>query len=549
MINFKHCFMAMAASFLLASGGACAAPLPDQIRVVAAAAAGASPDKTSLYDQRDWLERFYGARAYAPAWSGSGAASAAHALALLQKSAEHGLAPSEYAGDALRKLAAATGARSDSDAVRFDTGLTLAMLRYLADLHAGRSRAGFQAPKPDLRVRDYDPVAVLQRALAEQKLDAAVDAAVPQLDQYARLKLALAQQRLLVMQPFAALAPLPSERKSLKPGDAYEGATALAQRLVLLGDMPAEQAAGQDGSYGPRLVDAVKRFQRRHGLDADGNLGRQSWLALSVAPAARARQIELSMERLRWLPDMPAGPAIAINLPSFQLWAFESEAATMTPALQMRVIVGQAVKTPTPVFLGSMRYLEFNPYWNVPYSIQSKEIIPKLSKDLDYLEKNNMELVDAHGVASGASGADALAALRAGGMRVRQRPGALNALGAVKFGLPNEMDIYLHSTPTRALFQRARRDFSHGCIRVEDPLALAKFVLAGQAKWDAESIAAAMESGAPLQTVRLAKAVPVVVFYTTAIVDRDGRVVFADDMYRLDAALERALAARTAARN
>jgi murein L,D-transpeptidase YcbB/YkuD len=181
-----------------------------------------------------------------------------------------------------------------------------------------------------------------------------------------------------------------------------------------------------------------------------------------------------------------------------------------------------------------MRYLEFNPYWNVPRSILDKEILPKLERNPAWLAQNDMETVP-----PGASMAD----LRAARARVRQRPGPKNSLGAIKFVLPNPMDIYLHSTPARELFERSRRDLSHGCIRVEMPAALAQFVLAGQAKWDADAIQAALQPG-PTRHVDLAHPVPVVIFYATAITDSDGSVRFVADIYGRDATLERELAAR-----
>jgi murein L,D-transpeptidase YcbB/YkuD len=545
-IAWRRLLLAAAASMLLAASPARAAPAPEQIGALAAEAARAPRDARALFDERNWLERFYSARAFAPAWTGANAANAARALDLLHRADEHGLAPSDYASDALARQRDAALAAAGSEAARFDTALTLSMLRYLADLHAGRTRAGFQHPVPDPRVRDFDPVAVLQRALAGQQLGAAIDAAEPQSALYRRLKTALAQYRALATRPLPALPALPAGRRALEPGDAFAGAPSVAARLAMLGDLAPELAATQDERYGPELAAAIERFQERHGLGADGLLGRQTLLALAVPPGVRVRQIELSMERLRWLPDLSGGPVIAINLPSFYLWAFEAGKAQ--PALQMRVIVGKAVRNPTPLFIGDMRYLEFNPYWNVPRSIERGEILPKLAKDPDYLAKNDMELVGARGAVSDTVDAATLAALRAGALRVRQRPGPANALGAIKFALPNAMDIYLHSTPARALFQRSRRDFSHGCIRVEDPAALAQFVLAGQDDWSAEAIAAAMTPG-PTRTVKLARPVPVVIFYTTAIIDRDGRALFPADVYRLDEALERALAARATGRN
>jgi murein L,D-transpeptidase YcbB/YkuD len=248
---------------------------------------------------------------------------------------------------------------------------------------------------------------------------------------------------------------------------------------------------------------------------------------------------------LRWLPELPGGPLIAVNIPSFRLWAFaarDDAAAQLT----MPVIVGRAVKArETPVFIGEMRYVEFSPYWNVPPAIQRAEILPQLARDPGYWERENFEAVsvDGRGAPITALDAGTLDGLKSGALRVRQRPGPKNALGAVKFVLPNTMDIYLHSTPAQQLFGETRRDFSHGCIRVEDPPALAAFVLRDQPAWTAERIREAMASGKQ-STALLTRPLPVVLFYTTAIVDAAGKVRFASDVYGLDAKLEQTLRGR-----
>jgi murein L,D-transpeptidase YcbB/YkuD len=310
----------------------------------------------------------------------------------------------------------------------------------------------------------------------------------------------------------------------------------LRTRLQLLGDLPANGAGPEDeiGIYTPALADGVRHFQSRHGLAEDGVLGAASLAALAVPPGQRATQLALTLERLRSLPHLPAGRFVAVNLPAYRLWAFDSGAGAPEPRLEMRVIVGTAARTQTPLFIGRMRYLEFNPYWNVPPSIQASEIVPKLARTPGYLRANDMEIVTPSGTVL--DGASAAAALRGGGARVRQRPGPRNALGALKFAMPNPMNIYLHSTPSRELFGRSRRDLSHGCIRVEQPVALAAFVLADPVTWSTAAVEEAIARGRT-QTVMLPRTVPVILFYATAVVDRDGRAVFADDIYRLDAAL------------
>jgi murein L,D-transpeptidase YcbB/YkuD len=210
----------------------------------------------------------------------------------------------------------------------------------------------------------------------------------------------------------------------------------------------------------------------------------------------------------------------------------------------MPVIVGGAVDAKkTPVFIGDMKYIEFSPYWNVPPSIQKNEIVPKLRRDPDYWEREGFEAVGGKGGAITELSASTLDGLAHGSLRVRQRPGPKNALGQVKFVLPNTMDIYLHGTPAQQLFERSRRDFSHGCIRVGDPAALAQFVLADQPDWTPERITDSMEAE-KLSTARLARSIPVLIFYTTAIVDAKNRVLFQTDIYGYDAKLEKALKAR-----
>lgn len=227
-------------------------------------------------------------------------------------------------------------------------------------------------------------------------------------------------------------------------------------------------------------------------------------------------------------------------MPAYRLWAFNLAQPTPSEILDMRVIVGRAARTPTPLFIATMRHLEFNPYWNVPRSIAVGEIVPRLARNPAYLKQNDMELVSASGQRLSSTGGDALGLIRSGAGRVRQRPGAMNVLGEVKFAMPNAMNIYLHSTSAKDLFARARRDLSHGCIRVERPAELAQFVLADPVQWDVAHVAAAMRPGST-RRVDLANPVTVILFYATAVTDREGRALFSDDIYGHDLALRRAL--------
>ena len=312
--------------------------------------------------------------------------------------------------------------------------------------------------------------------------------------------------------------------------------------LKLVGDLPPGADVAPDSTlYQGPIVDAMKRFQQRHGLEADGRIGKDTLEQLNTPLGDRVRQLQLTLERWRWVPRAFDHPPILVNIPEFTLRAFGKGE---TIELTMKVVVGRAYRTRTPVFAQDMSYLVFRPYWNVPLAIQRGEIVPKLKKDPDYLGKNNFEVVDRRDnvVSTAAASGEQLAQLSSGVLNIRQRPGPKNSLGLVVFMFPNEHNVYLHSTPAPELFSRTRRDFSHGCIRAEDPVALAEWVLQGNGGWTKDKIVAAMNSGRDSQQVNLAQKIPVVIIYATAVVLPDGEVKFFQDIYGHDAHLEKALA-------
>ncbi|MDD2864824.1 MAG: L,D-transpeptidase family protein [Methylococcales bacterium] len=240
----------------------------------------------------------------------------------------------------------------------------------------------------------------------------------------------------------------------------------------------------------------------------------------SVNNAERILKIELAMERLRWLPEINAEQSIIVNIPAFKLWGMDSSEQTSSAPLNLNVVVGKAAKTQTPVIMAEMNSVEFMPYWNVPPSILKKEIMPKLANNPSYLAGQNMEVVS----------------LKNGGMRVRQRPGGKNALGRLKFIFPNPDGVYLHDTPSKSLFGREKRDFSHGCVRVQNPNQLAQFVLKNQEGWSQERIDSMLQSDQHRQ-VSLKTTIPVLFFYSTAFYERGDKLTFYNDIYGHDAAL------------
>jgi murein L,D-transpeptidase YcbB/YkuD len=251
------------------------------------------------------------------------------------------------------------------------------------------------------------------------------------------------------------------------------------------------------------------------------------------------RRLQLVLERWRWVPHSFSRPPIVVNIPEFRLRAYDQQ---YRPVLEMKVVVGKAYRHKTPVFSAEMTQVIFRPYWDVPLSIQRDELVPKLTKDPAYLAENDFEIVDSRRrvVSRDAVTPDLLDQLRAGQLFIRQIPGDKNSLGFIKFDLPNPYDVYLHGTPAKALFQRSRRDFSHGCIRVEKPEELALWVLSGVSGWNLDRIRAA-EQGADSWRVNLDRPIPVLIVYGTAVVRPDGEVQFFDDIYGYDAALERLL--------
>jgi murein L,D-transpeptidase YcbB/YkuD len=285
----------------------------------------------------------------------------------------------------------------------------------------------------------------------------------------------------------------------------------------------------------------------RHGLEASGKLGPQTITELNRTMSDRVEALRLTLERLRWLPDNFTLPPILVNIPEFVLRAYDSPEKL---GLMMRVVVGRALRTQTPVLEEDMKYLIFWPYWNVPPSILRGEVVPKISKDPAYIQRNKYEVTTYSGqvVTDGVVSEQVLAQLRAGKLSVRQKPGPKNALGLIKFIFPNDQNVYLHSTPSQSLFSENRRDFSHGCIRVEDPKALAAWVLRNNPGWTRERIEAAFKAGKQEQ-INLTNEIPVFIIYSTAIAEENGQVFFFDDIYRYDKAMGKLFDQAYASRN
>ncbi len=485
------------------------------------------------------LGQFYGARAMAPLWATEqGVGARGKALGRLLGEADlDGLDPNDYGAPEIHALLESKAA---SDLAELELRLSLGLMQFAADL--GQGRTAPHVADPDLYpYRDrVDRGQVIRFAAEVEDLSDLIDRYRPRNPRYGRLKQALADYRAMAAR--GGWDPIP-EGPALKPGMNDPRVPGLRVRLHLWGDLGAEAAPAPESAsstlYDDALVRAVARMQGRHGLDIDGVVGRETLKALNVTAAARVAQIVLNLERRRWLPDDLGQRFIFVNLADFALKLVD-EPKTL---LDMRVVIGKPYHM-TPIFSAQMTYIDINPFWNVPPSIAKKEILPKLRQDASYLERNKFKLFsDWSGSAEQLDPASIdwiLAADKGFPYKIRQEPGDHNALGRIKFMLPNHFNVYLHDTPAKSLFKKATRSFSHGCIRVADPVSLAEAVLAQTPGWTRPEIESAIASG-ERRVVSLKQPLPVHIGYLTAYANKDGSVHFRDDVYGRDERLTKAL--------
>jgi murein L,D-transpeptidase YcbB/YkuD len=368
------------------------------------------------------------------------------------------------------------------------------------------------------------------RDLASGKdVGAIADALPPAYAGYHRLKRAMVQYRALAQQGGWTAIP---DGPSIKPGMEDERVPLVRKRLAVTGELDAKHATGKQ--LDAHLQTALKRFQTRHGIEADGAVGKATLAALNVSAEDRLRQIQANMERWRWMPRALDATHIAVNLPAAHLELVRNGEIQMA----MRVVVGD-VQHQTPTMQTTMTSVVLNPTWTVPPSIATKEILPKLRKDGRYLAANNMQILDAFPEDSAKSQGLGIDWNKFGKFpwRIRQAPGPDNALGQVKFNLSNQDDIYLHDTPKRQYFGRIFRALSHGCVRLERPVALAQALVPSEYVDKVEGLIAETNT----KTLKLDKPLTVYLMYMTAWADEDGTVQFRDDLYGHDGRLKAAL--------
>lgn len=454
------------------------------------------------------------------------------ALAALQASASHGLSPRAYHVDAIlaRQGRSESAARAERDVLLSD-----GVARLAVDLRAGAVDPRRLSPELAVPRRDVDPVAALTAALAAPDPRVFVEGMAPRNPRYEHLRVMLA-----ALHAERARGGWPSvpEGPTVKPGATDAVIPLVRRRLAASSELPA--GGSTDGTiYDPPLVAAVERFQARHGLAADGAIGRATRAALATSLERRIEQVVANLERLRWMPDDLGPRHVRVNVPDFRLVLVEDG----RPVLEMPVVVGRPDRR-TPLLATRITRLVFNPTWTVPVKLARQDVLPRARRDETYLASHGIRVY-----ASWQSGAEEVdpAAVdweqMGGALKLRQEPGPGNPLGRVKFDMPNGFDVYLHDTNAKGAMRVASRALSSGCVRVGDAQALVDALLRADATWTAADRSAWL-SGWQTRTRRLPSPVPVYLTYETAWRDAAGSEQFREDIYGWDAQLARAMGRR-----
>lgn len=489
------------------------------------------------------LQQFYADREFKPVWTGGERLSIQDVVSYLCRADEEGLNPRNYHLKAIRRLYESAYEKTELDrekralrAGQLDVTVTYALMTYASHLRNGYARPGWDMDRKDPANVDD----VLSNLTDRSHIRQALEGLLPRQVQYQELKQALKRYREIAQR---------GGWNTLTPDSTTDE---LMDRLVDSGDLQPPSARGS--TVNPRtLLNGLRHFQRRNGLQETGKLDHATLAALNVPVQTRIRQLEINLERWRWLPQDLGRRYILVNVPAFELNAYEDGKLVM----KMPVVVGKEFK-PTPLFSDRMTYIVLNPSWNLPESIVKEEVLPRLKTDPDYLTRNDIEVlpakgnepVDASSIQWTSIDPDSPDSLE---YRFRQKPGDENSLGRIKFMFPNQFDVYLHDTPNEQLFKRTKRDFSHGCVRVSRPLDLAAWVLKEDPKWTREKLAEKItgeveQTGEDLteETVKLHNPLPVYILYWTAWVQDDKTVSFREDLYGEDQKLLRSMPAQVA---
>lgn len=489
-----------------------------------------------IYQQRD----------YTPLWfDADGLRPTAQAIVnSIRVAYQDGLTPSDYHLKTLERLLetfAEDRLASNDDQARLwadvDLILTDAFLLFGSHLSAGRINPEDIHADWLIGPRSFNMLPSLNTAETELQIRDALGQLRPNHEGYVSLKSALHRMRRLASQ--GGWPQLKKARPTIKPTDTDEDVPAVRRLLSITGDFQGGTDEAQPDRYDALLVEAVKRFQNRHGLNPDGVIGKKTRSAMNITVDQRIRQIELNLERWRWLPRELGRRYVFVNTAAFFLHVMDNG----RKALEMKVVVGRPARQ-SPVFSSTLSYMVLNPYWNVPHKLAVEDILPKLADGVDYLVNQGFRVLTGWSTDAQELAPETidwrLYNKHYFPLRLRQDPGRKNALGQIKFMFPNKFAVYLHDTPQKSLFTKFQRGFSSGCIRVEDAQALANHLLSDNPAWTPETLLVNLEKG-QRKVVHVPNPIPIHLLYMTAWVDDDGVLQFREDIYQRDRMLDKAL--------
>ena len=495
--------------------------------------------RPSIIRQDVCLATIYHEMGAVPLWvSGKGPSEKAEiVLGYLQRAGEEGLDPLDYQIDKIEGL---WKERSPDGLAILDTLLTYNTVKYVHDVSHGQLKPFMADPElfAEAGEKSFDPVATIEKIMASDDIDTYFFHLPPDNIHYRGLKTGLAAYRALP--PYGDWSPI-SYSKNIHPGDVDESIFQIRQRLQYLFALVSPSEIENPMLYDDKLEENVMLFQSIHGLKVDGVIGKNTLQELNTSPAERIDQIRINMARWRWQDHDLGKEYVLVNIADFELYGYRDN----EQSLRLPVIVGE-LQHQTPVFSDQIKYVEFNPFWNVPTSIAVKEDLPKLRSNPNYLVEKNIRLFSnwqEDGVELDSTAIDwsSVSKSQMARYKLRQDPGPANALGRMKVVFPNHYSVYMHDTPTKNLFKEHSRSFSHGCIRVSSPEQLAEFLLEkNEGKWDRETIKMLMADTAR-KVVRLDTSLPVHITYQTAWLDKNGRIHFNRDIYGRDKKLYKAL--------
>lgn len=478
------------------------------------------------------LARFYAARDYQPVWTNN-PAMIRGLIDAVRSAGDDGLVPEDYH---IREILgfSAEPPRTPELQAKYDLLLSDALLTLAYHLRFGKVDPESLDPNWNLNGSERRTALEyrVKNAVASGSISELLAALRPQHSQYLQLKKSLARYRAIVRAGGWQKVP---DGEPFRSGVRDSRMPLLRKRLQESGDLWGKSVADTSQVYGIEMEDAVKRFQKRNGLEVDGVAGIATVKELNIAAQQRVDQIRVNLERYRWFINDIEPTHVQVNIAGFTLQYVENG----RPRWSTRVIVGQPYRE-TPVFKADMQYLVFNPQWVIPPTILAKDALPAIRKSQSYLDRKHLKVIDSNGREVNPASVN-WSAYSASNFpyRLQQSAGDHGALGRIKFMMPNKHVIYLHDTPTKDLFRKSSRTFSSGCIRVENPIDLAELVLQDSVKWSRRNIEAAI-STQRTSTVNLPRRIPVFLLYLTAVPEGE-EVLFRQDVYNRDGRLLKAL--------